>query len=144
MSPLPRKNPSRYVAVADDLRKRIRDGDLAPGEDLPPEGVLSLEYNIGRGTVRSALDILHKEGIISKGQGRATRVRPLRKNRDKILIPVDGTSPAIIGTRAATSAERKLFGEGVNMLILQRPGQPEQVWRGDVYEFELASKEDRG
>ncbi len=139
----PHKDPSKHIALANDLRRRIRNGDYEPGEALPSEGALALEYNVGRGTVRDALGILQNEQIISKGQGRVTRVQPLRKKQKKILIPVDSTTPWRIGTRSATSAERRKFQikEGVKMLTLQRPGEPEQAWPDDIYEFESATEE---
>lgn len=140
------KNPSKHVAIADDLRRRIRNGYYEPGQALPSEADLALEYNTGRGTVRDALNILLNEKIISKSQGRLTRVQPLRKKRKKILIPVDSTRPWRIETRSATSAEHKKFQikEGVKMLTLQRPGEPEQAWPDDTYEFESATQENPG
>ncbi|WP_298323526.1 GntR family transcriptional regulator [Haloactinopolyspora sp.] len=61
--------------VADDLRRAIVTGDLAPGESLPTEKDLIARYGVSRNTVRSALSALENEGLITSSQGRGRRVR---------------------------------------------------------------------
>lgn len=59
-----------YVAIADLLRSRIRDGDLKPGNQLPTERDLVAEFGVARMTVRNALDMLQLEGLIERRRGR--------------------------------------------------------------------------
>lgn len=61
-----------YRQIADDLRRRIRAGDLSPGALMPSELALVNEHGVSRGTVRSALSLLVAEGLIEvvRGQGR--------------------------------------------------------------------------
>jgi GntR family transcriptional regulator len=59
----------RYRAIADDLRRQIVAGDLAPGTVLPSEAELSGSYGVSRVTVRKALDLLRDEGLAASRQG---------------------------------------------------------------------------
>jgi GntR family transcriptional regulator len=61
----------RHVQVADELRARIASGDLARGTQLPSEARLCEHYGASRGTVRTALAALRREGLIGGGRGRA-------------------------------------------------------------------------
>lgn len=55
--------------IADELaahiRTRILDGSLGAGEQLP-EAALAGEYDVSRPTVRTALDLLHNDGLITR------------------------------------------------------------------------------
>lgn len=66
---------SLHSQVAADLRGRILRGDLAPGSTMPSEARLCLEFEASRGTIRSALAALRREGLIGGGQGRPPTVR---------------------------------------------------------------------
>lgn len=56
--------------VAEDLRRALADGTLAPGDRLPTEADLVEQYGVHRTTVRRALDELRREGLIVSSQGR--------------------------------------------------------------------------
>ena len=60
--------------VEDALRERIREGSLAPGEQLPPENELAVMYSVSRATVRAALANLQREGAVVRRQGAGTYV----------------------------------------------------------------------
>ena len=64
----------RYTEIAAHLRHQIKNGDLAPGDEIPSETELCRQFDAARGTVRQAVAVLRKEGIVSSGQGRRTRV----------------------------------------------------------------------
>jgi DNA-binding GntR family transcriptional regulator len=59
----------RYRVIADELRRRVESGDLAPGALLPSESELSRAYDVSRVTVRKALELLRDEGLIDARQG---------------------------------------------------------------------------
>ncbi|VEI12857.1 GntR family transcriptional regulator [Trueperella bialowiezensis] len=59
-----------YVRIAEDLRTRIDDGDIRPGDQLPPEVDLAAMYGVARMTLRQALDVLESEGLIERKRGR--------------------------------------------------------------------------
>ncbi|MFJ2020913.1 GntR family transcriptional regulator [Streptomyces nodosus] len=68
-----------YERIADDLRQRIRAGELKPGERLPAETKLVEEYRKSLPTVRQALGVLQAEGLIEKLHGRGNVVRKPRR-----------------------------------------------------------------
>jgi GntR family transcriptional regulator len=79
-SPLP-----RYAQLADLLRGRIARGLWKPGDRLPPLPALQREFGVARVTVRQAVELLSRDGLVSAEQGRGTfvtaapsRARPLR------------------------------------------------------------------
>jgi GntR family transcriptional regulator len=57
----------RYLAVADELRRRIGAGE--PGRLLPSESELAAEHRVSRVTVRKALAELKREGAVDSRQG---------------------------------------------------------------------------
>ncbi|MEP9383494.1 GntR family transcriptional regulator [Nocardioides sp. KR10-350] len=64
-----------HARVAEDLRGRILGGELPPGTALPSEADLCVEFRASRGTIRSALAALRREGLIGGGQGQRPTVR---------------------------------------------------------------------
>lgn len=82
MKPLFRDTPlPRYAQVADVLRSRIARGRLAPGDCLPPLPALQREFGVARVTVRQAIELLARDGLVSAQRGRGTFVtaRPSRE-----------------------------------------------------------------
>ncbi len=67
-----------YRRIADELRQRVRAGDLPAGAMVPSELALSEDYGVARGTARAALAVLAEEGLIEvvPGQGRRVVGRP--------------------------------------------------------------------
>jgi len=64
-----------HARVADELRGRIERGELVSGATLPSEARLCEEFGASRGTIRSALAALRREGLIEGSQGRSPVVR---------------------------------------------------------------------
>src|SRR5215471_15821646 len=56
------------------LRQLITEEGLASDGRIPPERALASELGVGRRSLRRALDVLEKEGRISRHQGRGTFV----------------------------------------------------------------------
>jgi GntR family transcriptional regulator len=61
--------PVRYLAIADQLRERVAQGEFAAGRLLPSESELSAAYDASRVTVRKALEALREEGLVDARQG---------------------------------------------------------------------------
>ena len=79
-SPVP-----RYAQLADLFRARIVRGQWRKGDRLPPLEALMQEFDVARVTVRQAVELLAREGLLSAQRGRGTFVtavphseRPLR------------------------------------------------------------------
>ncbi|MBI0299959.1 GntR family transcriptional regulator [Streptomyces sp. PRKS01-29] len=65
----------KYRQVADALRREIDNGAYPPGARLPSESELSARFAASRNTVRSGLNLLVTEGLISSSQGLGYEVR---------------------------------------------------------------------
>ncbi|MEX5271924.1 FadR/GntR family transcriptional regulator [Kocuria sabuli] len=57
------------AALVDDLRARIVDGRIAPGERLPSESSLIAEHGVSRTVVREAVARLQAEGLVHTRRG---------------------------------------------------------------------------
>ena len=68
-SPVP-----RYAQLADLLRQRIARGVWAQGEQLPTLEELVREFDVARVTVRQAVSLLTRDGLLSPQRGRGTFV----------------------------------------------------------------------
>jgi len=66
----------RYHQLKEILQQRIRSGEFQPDDQFPTEERLCQEYELSRGTVRRAINILADEGWLRREQGRGTFVTP--------------------------------------------------------------------
>jgi GntR family transcriptional regulator len=71
-----------YEQLADGLRQQIADGKLKPGAGLPPESALTSNFRVSRITARKALELLVREGLIERRQGKGTFVAPPKIQQD--------------------------------------------------------------
>jgi GntR family transcriptional regulator of arabinose operon len=72
-----------YVQVANIIRKHILDGTWREGDTIPPEKTLCAEFNIARGTMRQALQLLESEGYLWREQGRGTFIRLIDRQNNE-------------------------------------------------------------
>ncbi|MGQ0485629.1 MAG: transcriptional regulator NanR [Hyphomicrobiales bacterium] len=63
-----------YEQVSERLERRIRDQDIAPGEELPSERELMREFGVGRPAIREALFHLQKMGLVELKAGARAKV----------------------------------------------------------------------
>ena len=79
----------RYQEIADDLRRRIHDGELEEGQLLPSESALGTTHGASRVTIRKALETLRNDGLVESRQGFGWMVaaEPVPQTLDA-LIPI--------------------------------------------------------
>lgn len=65
-----------YLQLAELIRAQAKDGDIRVGDALPSERELSEAIGISRVTVRKALDVLLREGLLSRRHGSGTYIAP--------------------------------------------------------------------
>lgn len=58
-----------YLQIADEIRERIRKGDLRPGDSAPSVRGLSREYGVAHATAYKALGVLQAEGYVRSETG---------------------------------------------------------------------------
>lgn len=63
-----------YQQIADDLRNKIKSGELPPGAQIPTETDLQKIYNASRTTIRDAIKRLVSLGIVQTRAGQGTFV----------------------------------------------------------------------
>ncbi len=64
------------VQIANDLRRRIADGEFAADQRMPSLRALAAEYEVAELTAHSAVKALQAEGLLVASPGRGTYVRP--------------------------------------------------------------------
>lgn len=106
----------KYARIADTIRQRIARGQWPTQTRLPTNEALAQEFGVSRVTVRQAVDILAREGVIEARQGLGTFVTgtPAQDRWLKVETSLSAlaevhrdTSPEIINI-AESSAEPQL------------------------------------
>ena len=70
-----------YMQIVDALIERLEQGELAAGDRMATERALAEEFGVNRRTVRQALDVLGRRGLIERIQGSGTFVSEPRLER---------------------------------------------------------------
>lgn len=115
-SPVP-----RYVQLADLMRQRIARGVWPHGDRLPSLEALMAEFDVARVTIRQAIDLLAREGLVSPQQGRGTFVTGA-PNRERIINVVttldelarmyEDTQPRVVNIEESAGSPRLAPSEG--------------------------------
>lgn len=63
-----------YSQLRDILYLKIKNGEWKVGEKIPSESELCAQFNVSKTTVRQAIGLLTREGLLRKEQGRGTFV----------------------------------------------------------------------
>jgi GntR family transcriptional regulator len=77
-----------YVQIAEGLLDQIESGELPPGSRLPSERELSARLGVNRMTLRQALDVVSRQGLLDRRQGDGTYISEPKIERDaNRLVP---------------------------------------------------------
>lgn len=109
----------KYHDLMEDLRNQIINGQIRPGEKLPSENELSVQYQISRQTVRKALQILQEEGYIYAEHGRGTFCSEMArhtKNSKNIAVITTYLSDYIF-PRVIEGIDKVLTEHGYSILL---------------------------
>lgn len=82
---------TKYQTIADALRAHIQAGKYANADTLPSEFAIAQEYQASRQTVRHALNILARDGLIATRQGSGShiiRAAPAASSRHSVAVIV--------------------------------------------------------
>ena len=96
-----------YRQIAEDLRRRIESGGLAPGGQLPTELELREEYNASRNTVRDAIKSLINLGLVATRPGQGTFVV---KKIDPLITTLSGDAKTGFGGGEGTRYRSEMEG----------------------------------
>jgi DNA-binding transcriptional MocR family regulator len=86
----------RRLAAA--LASAVERNDLLPGTKLPPERVLAAQLGVARTTVSAAYELLERQGLVDRRQGRGTHV-----------TGGDGTPAGLRAADLTTSLQRNVI-----------------------------------
>lgn len=116
-----------YQQIAAELREAIYTRELSPGDKLPPERELLARYGTAQGTVRQALEVLRREGLLVSVQGRGVFVRrqPLIHRYGSTRYLRDQRPPASRPFQA--EAEREGQKADQQVLSVQRVQPPADI-----------------
>jgi GntR family transcriptional regulator of arabinose operon len=80
-----------YLQLADLLKHQIETGEFPQGARLDSEPEIAARYEVARGTVRQALDVMVEEGLLERIQGKGTFVAHKNTaaciNRVGVIVP---------------------------------------------------------
>jgi DNA-binding GntR family transcriptional regulator len=82
-----------YRSLYEQLRRQITQGIFKPGDILPSENQLCVQYGITRPTVRHALDALLNDGMIRKHRGKGSIV--VGPQNGIGILSISGTTSAL-------------------------------------------------
>ncbi|MEU3527725.1 GntR family transcriptional regulator [Streptomyces sp. NPDC038707] len=84
-----------YGRIAALLLGELRDGTIPPGERLPGERHLAAHFGVSRETVRQALEVLRRSGVVATDRRGSHAMLPGRpvESPDALAFPV-GARPA--------------------------------------------------
>ncbi|MFE2103367.1 MULTISPECIES: GntR family transcriptional regulator [unclassified Streptomyces] len=87
-----------YWQIASLLLDELHDGTVPPGERLPGERHLARRYGVSRETVRQALEVLRRGGVVATDRRGSHATLPGRPVEDPVSLtfPV-GARPADLG-----------------------------------------------
>ncbi|MFE6785463.1 TetR/AcrR family transcriptional regulator C-terminal domain-containing protein [Streptomyces sp. NPDC057680] len=128
-----------YLAIAAELRRRVRVGELGPGDRLPSTRAITREWGVAMATATKALAVLRQEGLVRPEPGVGTVVVSPAKDgrggggaaapltREEIVAAALGLADAE-GLHALTM-RRVATRLGVSTMALYRhvPGKPELI-----------------
>ncbi|MGW0501460.1 GntR family transcriptional regulator [Micromonospora sp. NPDC003241] len=128
--PTPSYGLPRYRSIADELQRRIDEGEIQAGSLLPSEAALSAEFRASRGTIRKAIAILRDTGSVTTDHGRGTCLKAPLPERI-----VNDPLPEVVQARQVSAPPEvaRLFGiqPGAFLLeevtVTQRSGRVEVV-----------------
>jgi DNA-binding transcriptional MocR family regulator len=79
-----------FVALADQIARRIVAGDLAPGTRLPTHRAFARQHGVAASTATRVYQELTRRGLIVGEVGRGTFVRAMRSGADPVLAEPSG------------------------------------------------------
>ncbi|MEE1799417.1 GntR family transcriptional regulator [Streptomyces sp. JV176] len=98
-----------YRTVAEDLRRRIDEGEFAPGDPLPSRAALADHYGVGSNVATAAVRLLTTEGLV---KGRAGRGVFVRERPSSGTMARSWTQERLQGRLAVTAGGGEASGTG--------------------------------
>jgi GntR family transcriptional regulator, transcriptional repressor for pyruvate dehydrogenase complex len=75
-----------YEQIVQQIQDSIEKGHLKPGEQLPAERELALQFGVSRTAVREAVKALHEKGLVEAYPGRGTFITSGGSNSIRLTL----------------------------------------------------------
>jgi GntR family transcriptional regulator, transcriptional repressor for pyruvate dehydrogenase complex len=75
-----------YEQIVQQIQDSIEQGALKPGEQLPAERALALQFGVSRTAVREAVKALHEKGLVEAYPGRGTFITSGSSNAIRLTL----------------------------------------------------------
>jgi GntR family transcriptional regulator len=127
-----RRRVPRYHTIAEDLRERIREGELRPGAPLDNQRKLARSFGVTLMTLRQALEVLERDNLIVRRHGLGTFVAApsidydilqLRRLAGDLSAQGEDVETQVLGARFVTGDRRAAIALGL--------APPTRVWQLD-------------
>lgn len=128
-----RSRVPRYHQIAEALRDKIGSGRLGPGERLDNQRRLAMDFGVTLMTLRQALEVLERDGLIRRRHGLGTFVAAPSVDYDILHFRAFAGDLTAVGENVATRflrteraradrhAARELgLGPGARVFVLER------------------------
>jgi GntR family transcriptional regulator len=116
----------RYHQIAQALRERIASSTQGPGERLDNQRSLAREFGVTLMTLRQALDLLERDGLIARRHGLGTFVARPAIDYDILQLRALAGDLSALGEDVATRFLRSRF-EPADRRVAEALGLPEQA-----------------
>ncbi|MFD3532924.1 TetR/AcrR family transcriptional regulator C-terminal domain-containing protein [Streptomyces sp. NPDC058664] len=103
-------NRPPYLAIAAELRRRVRSGELAPGDRVPSTRAITREWGVAMATATKALGVLRQEGLVRAEPGVGTVV----------VAPAGPDAEPLSRERLVEAALELADAEGLHALTMRR------------------------
>ncbi|WP_102957637.1 GntR family transcriptional regulator [Mangrovicella endophytica] len=119
-----------YMQAASQFRLKVQRGIWAPGSQIPVLEDLQAEFALSRATIREALDMLEREGLIERFRGRGTFVRSKLPERQSHRLPTswDGLLASLRNVEPKLVQPMRREGAGALQGILAGKADGAYVW----------------
>lgn len=114
------KNRLKYVEIVNWIQEQIAAGKFVPGQKLYSENKLTDMFHVSRQTVRHAISVLEKDGILDRKRGSGTYISNhiQRNHMDRKRISVVTTYvDGYIFPKVIQGIENALFENGYSVQI---------------------------
>lgn len=116
----------RYHQIAQTLRERIATSGQGPGERLDNQRSLAREFGVTLMTLRHALDLLERDGLIARRHGLGTFVARPAIDYDILQLRAFAGDLSALGEDVATRFLRSHFA-AADRRVAEALGLPEQA-----------------
>lgn len=111
-----------YLRIVEDIRRRIADGDLAPGDRVPSTRRIAQDWGVALATAARALTTLQQEGLIQARPRVGSVVAPREPAARRAAAPAPAGPPAdrdLTRERIVRAAVEIADAEGLGALSMR-------------------------